>query len=85
MIKLTRYADTPVFSPKKENNWEASAVFNCGAIRDNGLVHLIYRATDISSGGKEGEYINSLGYAVSEDGIHFNRLEQPILKNDVHH
>lgn len=83
MIKLTRYAHTPVFSPKKENKWEAAAVFNCAAICDNGLVHMIYRATDISSGGDEGEYINSLGYAVSKDGIHFNRLDQPVLKNDV--
>jgi predicted GH43/DUF377 family glycosyl hydrolase len=83
MIKLTRYSDQPIFSPIKEHPWEAAAVFNCGAIYDNGLVHLIYRATDISSGGQEGDYINSLGYAVSKDGVHFNRLEQPILTNDV--
>jgi predicted GH43/DUF377 family glycosyl hydrolase len=42
-------------------------------------VHLIYQATDINSNGQEGEYINSLGYAVSIDGINFNRF----LKNDV--
>jgi predicted GH43/DUF377 family glycosyl hydrolase len=83
MIQLTRYSNEPILSPKSENPWEAAAVFNCGAIYDNGLVHLIYRATDISSGGQEGEYINSLGYAVSIDGIHFNRLEKPVLTNDV--
>ena len=83
MIKLTRYAEVPILSPVPTNQWEASAVFNCGAIYDNGLVHMIYRATDISSGGQEGEYTNSLGYAVSKDGIHFNRLEQPIFTNDV--
>jgi predicted GH43/DUF377 family glycosyl hydrolase len=83
MIQLTRYSNKPILSPISKNPWEAAAVFNCGAIYDNGLVHLIYRATDISSGGQEGEYINSLGYAVSIDGIHFNRLEKPVLTNDV--
>lgn len=83
MIQLKRYADQPIFTPRKTNDWEAAAVFNAAAIYDNGLVHMIYRATDISSGGQEGAYINSLGYAVSPDGIHFNRLEQPVLKNDV--
>jgi predicted GH43/DUF377 family glycosyl hydrolase len=83
MIKLRRYSREPIFLPKQENKWEAASVFNAGAIYDNGLVHLIYRATDISSGGQEGPYINSLGYAISADGIHFNRLEQPILTNDV--
>jgi predicted GH43/DUF377 family glycosyl hydrolase len=83
MIKLKRYSTQPIFKPKPENHWEASSVFNAGAIFHNGLVHLIYRATDISSGGSEGAYINNLGYAVSKDGIHFNRLEQPILTNDV--
>ena len=84
MIELKRHSNTPIFFLKKENQWEAASVFNAAAIYDNGLVHLIYRATDISSGGQKGPYINSLGYAVSKDGIHFNRLEQPILTNDVH-
>jgi len=82
-MKLKRYAEIPIMSPNPENRWEAAAVFNCAAIHDNGLVHMIYRATDISSSGREGDYINSLGYAVSTDGIHFNRLERPILSNDV--
>ncbi len=83
MIKLQRLSDKPILSPKKENNWEKGAVFNCAAIYHNDLVHMVYRATDITSNGQEGKYINSLGYAVSSDGIFFNRLEQPILKNTV--
>ena len=83
MFKLKRYSNLPIFSPKPENPWEAAAVFNAGAIFYNDLVHLIYRATDISSNGQAGSYINSLGYAVSSDGIHFNRLEKPILTNDT--
>jgi len=83
MIKLKRLSDKPILSPKKHNSWEAGTVFNCAAIYDNGLVHLIYRATDIASNEDDGQYINSLGYAVSRDGINFNRLEEPILINDV--
>lgn len=83
MIKLKRLSKKPILQPKKENVWEAAAVFNCAVIYDNGLIHMIYRATDIAPNGKEGDYINSLGYAVSKDGINFNRLEKPILSNDV--
>ena len=83
MIKLQRFSKTPILSPKKQNLWEAGAVFNCAAIYDRGLVHLVYRATDITSNGAQGKYINNLGYAVSKDGLHFNRLEAPILSNDA--
>ncbi len=83
MIRLQRLSDQPILRPRPENPWEAAAVFNCAAILANGLVHLIYRATDITSNGDQGVYINSLGYAVSADGLHFNRLQQPILKNDA--
>ena len=83
MIRLERLTNTPILEPKPHHQWEKAAVFNTAAVSDNGLIHLIYRATDITSNGKQGKYINSLGYAVSTDGIHFNRLENPILSNDV--
>jgi len=83
MIKLRRLSDKPILQPERGNTWEAGAVFNCAAVYENGLVHMIYRATDISSGGDEGDFINSLGYAVSKDGLHFNRMRDPILTNDV--
>ncbi|MCP4419805.1 MAG: glycosidase [Chloroflexi bacterium] len=83
MIKLERLSKSPILTPNQEHPWEATAVFNCGVIHHNGLVHMIYRATDITSNGEEGKYINNFGYAVSSDGVHFNRLEQPILINDV--
>jgi predicted GH43/DUF377 family glycosyl hydrolase len=83
MIKLNRITDQPILTPKPDNSWEAGAVFNCAAIYKDDLVHLIYRATDITSAGAKAKYINNLGYAVSANGIHFNRLEKPILENDV--
>ncbi|MCP4358469.1 MAG: glycosidase [Chloroflexi bacterium] len=83
MIKLTRLSETPILMPEESHAWEAAAVFNCAVIAHNGLIHMIYRATDVTSNGKEGAYVNNLGYAVSSDGLHFNRLVQPILTNDV--
>jgi len=82
-MRLERLSDSPILSPVAEHGWEAGAVFNCAAISHNGLVHLIYRATDITSNGSQGDYINSLGYAVSSDGLTFSRLDRPILCNDV--
>ncbi len=83
MIQLQRLTDKPILEPKENNLWEAAAVFNTAAVYHNDLVHLVYRATDITSNGQQGKYINSLGYAVSGDGINFERLETPILSNDV--
>ncbi len=83
MIQLERLSKVPILEPKSHHKWEAAAVFNTAAMFHNDLVHLIYRATDITSNGKQGKYINSLGYAVSQDGVKFNRLEDPVLTNDV--
>ena len=52
MIKLTRHSQRPIFRPRPANPWEAASVFNAAAILDNNLVHLVYRATNISSGGQ---------------------------------
>ena len=83
MIKLKRVTKQPIMLPGKDKSWEAAAVFNCAIIYDNGLVHMIYRASDIVPNGKEGPFISRLGYAVSKDGISFNRMREPVLSNDV--
>jgi predicted GH43/DUF377 family glycosyl hydrolase len=83
MIKLNRLSSTPILEPIPAHLWEAAAVFNTAAINHNGLIHLIYRATDITSNGQHGKYINSLGYASSVDGVNFDRRESPIMTNDV--
>jgi predicted GH43/DUF377 family glycosyl hydrolase len=83
MIKLERLSDQPILTPNPDNPWEAGAVFNCASVYKDNLVHLIYRATDITSAGSKGQYINSLGHAISRDGVNFERFNQPILSNDV--
>ncbi len=83
MIKLERISDHPILEPVKGSSWEGAAVFNCAAIFDNGLVHMIYRASDIAPNGKSGPFVSRLGYAVSKDGLKFNRLREPVITNNV--
>ena len=83
MFKLERIGSGPILLPKRDSSWEAGAVFNCAAIYENGLVHMIYRASDLAPNGIEGPFISRLGYAVSRDGISFNRMREPVLSNDV--
>jgi beta-1,2-mannobiose phosphorylase / 1,2-beta-oligomannan phosphorylase len=71
-MKLQRSPLNPILSPNPLNAWEALNVFNPGAIYHNGLFHLFYRAQGF-------DYVSHIGYAVSSDGVHFNRLQQPIL------
>lgn len=73
MIKLKRYEKNPILEPKKENKWESEAVFNCAAIRDADLFHLIYRAMGEDN-------ISRLGYAVSKNGFNFFRLDKPVFQ-----
>lgn len=83
MIKLRRLSDQPILLPKSENEWEKAAVFNAAAIYDNGLFHMIYRASDIGPHSRFGQYVSRLGYAVSKDGINFMRLDKPVMTNDT--
>jgi predicted GH43/DUF377 family glycosyl hydrolase len=79
MIKLERLTTKPILTPNPANRWERAAVFNTAAIYDNGLFHLLYRATDVGCHARYGDYMNAIGYAVSTDGIHFMRLDKPVL------
>lgn len=83
MMKLTRISDEPILKPNPEHPWERAAVFNCGAVYEKGLFHLVYRASDIGPHERFGEYHNCLGYAVSKDLLNWHRLTEPVLKNDV--
>ena len=80
MFKLNRYSDKPILVNKPENEWEASTIYNVAAYKENGLVHMFYRATDKNCNGREcDDYMNYIGYAVSTDGIDFKRLDKPLL------
>ncbi|MBC7250429.1 MAG: glycosidase [Anaerolineae bacterium] len=71
-MKLQRHPANPVLKPNPLNEWETLNVFNCAVVYHNDLFHLLYRAQGL-------DYISRIGYAVSADGVHFNRLQQPVL------
>lgn len=83
----------PVISPLKDAtfqnpidgkpvHWEALHTFNPGAIVRDGKIYVLYRAEDDSGKMKIGGHTSRVGLAVSEDGIHFQREENPVLYPD---
>ncbi len=71
-MRLQRHADNPILRPDPMRPWQALNVFNPGAVLHNGLVWLYFRAQGL-------DYISRLGLALSADGVHFNKLEDPVL------
>lgn len=58
--------------------WEANDTFNPAAAIKNNKVVVLYRAEDLYGVGI-GYRTSRLGYAESNDGIHFKRLKTPVL------
>jgi len=85
-MKLQRCAHNPILTANPAQEWESGAVFNCGAtLGSDGLIYLLYRAVPagyIQFPDRHGydNYISSIGCAVSEDGIHFTRFDQPVMR-----
>ncbi len=74
---LKRYKNNPILKPIENHLWEASAVFNAGAISLNGLVHLVYRTQDKKDG------VSCIGYASSVDGMNFSkRTDIPVYEKN---
>ena len=71
-MQLVRHPRSPLLYPKPQNPWEAVNVFNCAVTHHNGLLHMHYRAQGV-------DFISRIGYAVSEDGFAWNRLDKPVL------
>ncbi|SHN31606.1 Predicted glycosyl hydrolase, GH43/DUF377 family [Cyclobacterium lianum] len=57
-------------------SWEEKDVFNPAALVRDGKVNLLYRAED-SIGSNNGT--SRLGLALSEDGLHFDKLPEPVF------
>jgi predicted GH43/DUF377 family glycosyl hydrolase len=69
---LKRHPSNPILLPDPSSNWETYNVFNPSVVYANGLFHMHYRAQGL-------DWLSRIGYAVSEDGIHWNRFSQPVL------
>jgi predicted GH43/DUF377 family glycosyl hydrolase len=73
--ELRRLSDSPIIAPRGEE-WESAGTFNPAVVERNGKVVMLYRAQD-----KAGT--SRLGYAESEDGIHFTRRNEPVLSPEA--
>ncbi len=71
-FRLHRHPVNPVLLPDPTSPWECYNVFNPSVIWAKGLFHMHYRAQGV-------DWISRIGYAVSEDGLAWNRLRQPVL------
>jgi predicted GH43/DUF377 family glycosyl hydrolase len=71
-MKLTRYPENPILLPEPGSDWECYNVFNAGVIYHDALFHMYYRAQGL-------DWNSRIGYAVSPDGMHWNRLGKPVL------
>ncbi len=70
--KLQKYVNNPIIAPKPHNDWEAFTTLNPAATYIDNKVHILYRAQGF-------DYISSVGYAVSSDGMHIDtRGDKPI-------
>jgi predicted GH43/DUF377 family glycosyl hydrolase len=72
-MKLQRHPANPIVLPDPSSEWECYNVFNPGVLHHNGLFHMFYRAQGL-------DWISRIGYAVSPDGVHWNRLRRPLLE-----
>lgn len=66
---------------KRPMKWEESDTFNPAATVINGKVVVLYRAEDNSATGI-GQRTSRIGYASSDDGLHFKRHGAPVLFPD---
>ena len=69
--KWTRLVEEPILSPEGDS-FESAGTFNPAVIKKDGKFVMLYRAQD--QAGK-----SSLGYATSDDGIHFTRRREPVM------
>ena len=72
-MKLQRHPQNPILLPDPTSDWETYNVFNPSVIHHSGLFHMHYRAQGM-------DWLSRIGYAVSADGIHWNRMRRPVME-----
>ncbi len=88
-MRLQRHPENPVLVPDPDRDWEAGAVFNCGVtIGEDNRIYMLYRAIGADyapnpAGYGYINYISNIGLAISDDGVHFQRLPEPVIRPDT--
>ena len=85
----------PILQPGPTPSWTSGALFNPGAWYHDGMVHLLFRAIpegykitnencdDVQNGVPSFKnYVTSIGYACSRDGINFELRPEPFIVPD---
>ncbi len=72
-MKLERHPANPILLPDPSSDWECYNVLNPAVIHHNGLFHMLYRAQGL-------DWVSRIGYALSTDGVCWNRLRRPVLE-----
>jgi predicted GH43/DUF377 family glycosyl hydrolase len=70
-----RLSDDPIVSPRG-NSWESAGTFNPSVVLHEGKYVMLYRAQDANG-------TSRLGYAESNDGVHFTRHPEPVLSPET--
>jgi beta-1,2-mannosidase len=73
--KWTRVVDKPIVFPQG-SSFESAGTFNPSVVMYDGEFVMLYRAQD-----RKGK--SSLGYATSEDGVHFTRRQEPVFVSEA--
>jgi predicted GH43/DUF377 family glycosyl hydrolase len=70
-----RLSETPVIAPQG-TGWESAGTFNPSVIMRDGKIVMLYRAQDLHG-------TSRLGYAESQDGVHFTRRPEPVFSPET--
>ncbi|MEY9889038.1 putative GH43/DUF377 family glycosyl hydrolase [Catenulispora sp. MAP5-51] len=80
---MKRHPANPILRRNPDQPWEAGSVLNGTVVRGaDGVIHMLYRATNGVSFSTAGEYVSSIGIADSTDGVTFVRRPEPLIAPD---
>jgi len=80
---MKRHPANPILRRDPDRPWEAGSVLNGTVVRgEDGVIHMLYRATNGVGFSAAGEYVSSIGIADSTDGVHFTRRADPLIAPD---
>ncbi|ACU75655.1 glycosidase PH1107-related [Catenulispora acidiphila DSM 44928] len=80
---MKRHPANPILRRNPDQPWEAGSVLNGTVVRGaDGVIHMLYRATNGVEFSTAGEYVSSIGIADSTDGVRFIRRPEPLIVAD---
>lgn len=81
---ITPNDQTTFHCPMRDSvlHWESMATFNPAAVVKDDKVHVLYRAEDLTGEMKIGGHTSRLGMAIADDGLNFERLDEPVFYPD---